>query len=464
MFDSMHGRIAALCALVASSTTPAGAQTATVSVPARTEQLVVEPGVPLRVIVTDKVRFKKNQPVHARVVEPVYAFDREVLSSGTEVLGRISGFRNAPRWTRIAALLGGNFTPLREPELTFDSLVKDGNSIPIETAVSAGSDTVVRFSTNPTAEKKGRIAAATEAARQQIENRKRAVIDAIKAPGKMARVKQALWSSAPWHPQYVDARSRFNLKLLSPLEFGEASIPLSELTELGTEPPADAVVAARLISSLDSRTSNHGTPVDAVLTRPLLSPDNQLIFPEGTQLSGNVTQAQPARHWHRNGKLAFMFTRIEPPASSLDDSHTPVVQEIEGRLDGVEVNGKDGAVQIDEEGGVAAASSKKRFIAPAVTMVLAMSGAEGPEPARIHHIPTGGYRNRYGTRLISGGIGLGLVGSALGRFIGPIGPILGFYGAGRSVYSNVVARGQEVNFPADTPIEIRFGSRVAAEK
>ena len=97
-------------------------------------------------------------------------------------------------------------------------------------------------------------------------------------------------------------------------------------------------------------------------------------------------------------------------------------------------------------------------------MVLAMNGAEGPEPARIHHIPTGAYRNRYGTRLISGGIGFGLLGSALGRFVGPIGPILGFYGAGRAVYSNVVARGQEVTFPADTPIEIRFGSRVETQK
>ena len=90
-----------------------------------------------------------------------------------------------------------------------------------------------------------------------------------------------------------------------------------------------------------------------------------------------ATQAQAARHWHRNGKLAFIFTRIEPPASSLDDSGTPIAQEIEGRLDGVEVNGKDGAVQIDEEGGAAAASSKKRFIAPAITMVLAMNVSSG---------------------------------------------------------------------------------------
>ena len=192
-FDSRHGRITALCAFVACWTTQAEAQTVTVSIPSRTEQLVVDQGVPLRVIVTDKVRFKKNQPVRARLVEPIYAFDREVLPSGTEALGRISGFRNAPRWMRVTALLGGNFTPLREPELTFDRLVlKDGNSIPIQTAVSAGSDTVVRFSTNAKAERKGRIAAATEAARQQIEARKRAVIDAVKAPGKMDRVKEAL--------------------------------------------------------------------------------------------------------------------------------------------------------------------------------------------------------------------------------------------------------------------------------
>src|SRR5262249_15123019 len=163
-------------------------------------------------------------------------------------------------------------------------------------------------------------------------------------------------------------------------------------------PPADAIVAARLLSTLESKTSSHGAPVEAVLTRPLVSPENHLIFPEGSRLLGNVTQAQPARYWHRSGKLAFLFTRMEPPASTTEEASAARGQEIEGRLDGVEVNSKEGAVQIDEEGGVAAASSKKRFLAPAITMVLAMNGAEGPEPVRVHHIPTGGYRNRYGTR------------------------------------------------------------------
>jgi hypothetical protein len=362
--------------------------------------------------------------------------------------------------------MSGNFTPLREPVLTFDTIVlKDGKSIPIQTSVSAGTDTVVRFNTAaPTEQKKGKVAAATEAARQQIESRKRAVIDAIKAPGKMDRVKEAVWSYAPWHPQYLPATSRFNAKLLSPVEFGEVAIPLSDLTEVGSEPPQDAIVAARLVPSLDSRTTSHGASVEAVLVRPLFSADNHVLFPEGSRLSGNIVQAQPARHWHRNGKLAFMFTRMEPPKSLSAQLHAPAAQEVEGRLDGVEVNAKDGAIQIDEEGGAAASSSKKRFLAPAITMVLAMNGAEGREPVRVHHIPTGAYRNNYGGRLISGGIGFGLLGSAMGRFMAPIAPALGFYGAGRSVYSNIVARGQEVSFPSDTPIEIRFSSPAAPQK
>ena len=67
-----------------------------------------------------------------------------------------------------------------------------------------------------------------------------------------------------------------------------------------------------------------------------------------------------------------MFTRMELPASLALPVEAPAAQELEGRLDGVEVNAKEGAVQIDEEGGAAADSSKKRFIMPAITTVLAM--------------------------------------------------------------------------------------------
>lgn len=453
VFSNNRGGVAALCTLLTFG--PASLHGQTPPADVQTARLVVPEGVPLRVILTEKLGFKLNQPVHARLVEPVYAFDREVVPAGAEVLGHITGFTSAPRSIRITSMLGGNFTPLREPQLTFETLVlKDGKLIAIQTSVTPGADTVVRFSTGPAEQKKGKVATATETARRQIESRKRAVIDAIKAPGKMDRVREALWSFAPWHPQYLPSASRFNAKLQAPIEFGQVSVPETELAELGSEPEPDAVVAARLIRPLDSRTTSHGSMVEAVLTRPLFSVDNALMFPEGSRLSGNVVQAQPARRWHRNGKLAFMFTRMQLPASLPNPSDAPVTQAVEGRLDGVEVNAKEGPVQIDEEGGAAVPSSKKRFLMPAITTMLAMHGAGGHEH---HHIATGTYRsNNYGGRLISGGIGFGLLGSAMGRLLGPIAPALGFYGVGRSIYSNVIARGQEVTFPADTPIEIRL--------
>ncbi len=466
LFGKNFSAIAVLCALPSFAAASLEAQTAT-SLP-QTERLIVPDGAPLRVVVSGKVRFKLNQPVHARLVEPVFVFDREVLPAGTEVEGHITGFKNAPRLERITALLGGNFTPLREPILSFDSLVlKDRKSIPIQTSVSPGADTVVRFGAGPEGEKqqkKGKVATATENAKQQIGSRKRTVIDAIKGPGKMDRVKEAMWSFAPWRPQYLPPASRFNAKLQSPISFGEVSIPSLKLSELGSQPAPDSIVAARLIPTLDSRTASHGTGVEAVLTRPLFSEYNHLMFPEGSRLLGTVVQAQPARHWHHNGKLAFMFTRMQLPASLAGSSDVPAAREVEGRLNGVEVNAKEGAIEIDEEGGAAAASSKKRFIMPAITTLLAMNGADDHEAVRVHHVKTGAYRNNYAGRLISGGIGFGLIGSAMGRLLGPIAPALGFYGAGRSIYSNVIGPGQEVTFPADTRIEIRLSTGAAQKQ
>src|SRR5438105_2852006 len=142
IFINNLGRTATICALVAFGTASLDGQTAS-SDPRQTERLVVPEGAPLRAILTEKLRFKLNQPVHARIVEPVYAFDREVVPAGADIRGHITGFKSAARWMRITSMLGGNFTPLREPQLTFDTLVlKDGQSIPIQTSVTPGPDTV----------------------------------------------------------------------------------------------------------------------------------------------------------------------------------------------------------------------------------------------------------------------------------------------------------------------------------
>src|SRR6476646_2079602 len=78
--------------------------------------LVVDQGFPLRVMLTEKLRYKLNEPVHAQLAEPVFSFDREVIPAGTRVDGRLSAFQRPAKWRRIAAILNGNLTPIRQPQ------------------------------------------------------------------------------------------------------------------------------------------------------------------------------------------------------------------------------------------------------------------------------------------------------------------------------------------------------------
>src|SRR5262245_66165277 len=82
---------------------------------ATTVPLTVERGFPLQVILTDKVNFKENALVHAKTMEPVFAFDREVIPAGTVVEGELTGFEKPGGCSRIPAMLGGRCAPLREP-------------------------------------------------------------------------------------------------------------------------------------------------------------------------------------------------------------------------------------------------------------------------------------------------------------------------------------------------------------
>src|SRR5262245_46574204 len=96
--------------------------------------LTVDRGFSLQVTLTDTLHLKENEFVRATINEPVYSFDREVIPAGTEVEGRITGFQKVGKWKRISAMLGGDFTPLREPQITFQTLVlHDGTRIPIDT-------------------------------------------------------------------------------------------------------------------------------------------------------------------------------------------------------------------------------------------------------------------------------------------------------------------------------------------
>lgn len=66
-------------------TTPSSTQSIALSVPR---------GTPLQVALDQEIRVKGvGQPVHARIVEPVYAFDRLVVPVGSQVTGQVTVLR-----------------------------------------------------------------------------------------------------------------------------------------------------------------------------------------------------------------------------------------------------------------------------------------------------------------------------------------------------------------------------------
>jgi hypothetical protein len=418
--------------------------------------------------VTKRIAFKENAVVHGRLTDPVFAFDREVAPPGSEVIGKVVKLVPVDGRRRAAAILAGDFTPLRNPQIEFDTLVlKDGRNIPLKTEVMPGSSEVVRFEDSH-GKKKGRIAQAKEAARDRIQAEKRSVIDAVKTPGKLQRIGDALMARLPYHPQSWPAGTRLNADILDPLDFGTANVSDTELSAAGQALPSDGILHARLTTSLDSHTATAGALVEAVLSQPLFSQDHKLLYPVGSLLSGRVLQVRAARSWHRNGLLRFAFDDIQAPANTVtvvaasDPRREPraqkhLIQRFEGQLQGIGVSGNQ-KVAMDSEGGTKATSSKTRFIAPAVTLMLAGRGLDH-DPVRQNGVPTGSYQSTAGGQAIGGAVGFGLIGAGLGEISPPFSAALGFYGAGWAVYSNIVGPGHNVIFPAQTPIEVRFGSR-----
>ena len=99
----------------------------------QTIPLMVAPGVPLRLYLTKKVPKRVGAAVQAKILEPVYSFDREVIAAGTEVLGRVSRTEPVGKWQRAQAVMNGNFTPLRRAFAEFTTLVlRDGRKLPLQ--------------------------------------------------------------------------------------------------------------------------------------------------------------------------------------------------------------------------------------------------------------------------------------------------------------------------------------------
>jgi hypothetical protein len=465
MFKAGHGRVL-ICAgllagcggLKAAPATTAKAAATTVSEPPVRIPLTVAKGVPLRIKLTRRVPITRaGVRVEGRLAAPVYVYNREVFAAGTVALGQVTRVRSVSRMARARSIMAGDFTPWRTARVTFDALVlKNGTRVAIRTAATAGAPQMVRLVSGG-AKRKSAIRRALGNARAEFRAEKQQALAQVKGPGKIHRMWK--WAESvvavrlPYHRQAYPAGTEFTAVLKRPVSLGTERIPARELAEVGSAPPPDSVVHARLTAALDSATAKQGAPVEALVTRPLYSARKKLVIPQGTRLEGAVIRAKPARWLHRDGSLRFTFQRMEAPASQPEF--------IPGSLRAVVVP-RQANLKLSAEGGAKPKSSKTRFLMPALALSLAAVAAT-PDRDALKGAQAGAAVPAQGGGLgaiAAGGWGLGLIGSvaALAAQSRWVSAVLGFYSAAGAVYSNLIARGHDVEFPANTPMEIRLGN------
>ncbi len=429
--------------------------------------LSVPPGVPLRLYLAKRVPKRVGAPVEAKLLESVFAFDREVLPAGTIARGRVDLVVPVGKWRRAMAMINGDFTPFRRAEIKFTTLtLPDGRTLATSTADCVGLNSIYveprktkkPSKTHTVNQNGGILGTAKQTAKDRINGainaRSRGVADIVRGPDKKERLVDFLWSKLPYHPQYLRRGTRLDAPLLQPLAFGSETVKQSVLAGLGSKPAPDSVVHTRLLTALDSSSAVLGQEVKAVVSAPLFSAEHRLVYPEGTVLTGTVVVARKARSFHRPGQLRFSFQRVDlPPEVAKAASPAPFTTQ--ATLKAAEAGGS-APIKVDSEGGVQAQESKTRFIAPVISLAIASRAADND--AGRHHATGGGDANVSG-RTLGGGSGFGLLGAAAAQSSRYVGMAFGYYGLAWSIYSSVIARGGEVEFDRNAAMDIQFGAR-----
>jgi hypothetical protein len=406
--------------------------------------LTVPKGAALHVVVDRDIRVQKEgQPIHGHLLEPVYTFDKLVLPVGTEVNGHIMRIEGVSASLRTLAALDANLTPNRKITVEFTELsLADGRHIPIHTSVVPGSGQLIRFVTaSENRKKKGVKDAVTEKERQAKEEARRqfdSAMQQVKKPGKLHRAEKYAVAQLPVHPQYIDAGTMYFAELRTPLEFGNESLALAIAKSINSEIPRGTMVQARLMTALNSASTQKGAEVEAVLSRPLVY-DGKLIVPQGSVLKGSVVQVQPARHWKRNGQLRFVFRDLVLPNG--------VESKVEAMLQGVQSGAAD-SLRLDAEGGAETKTSKTRYLRSGISVGLAAATHED-EPINRAEGGAGGFK---------------VVGIVIGAAVHsqPLAIAMGAFGASRSIYNNFMARGTDVVLAKHTAMEIGVDTRGAS--
>src|SRR6266853_1195628 len=272
------------------------------------KSLVVEPGNDFRAALEKGVRLKSvGQPITARLLEPVYAGEDLAIPAGSTIKGHISGISTAPIRKRAGRLLNGDFTPPKTAHVTFEQVVlSDGTTVPIHSDSAVGIGRVASSRYLPKAQRPG------------IRQKLKGATAPLREPNKLQRLGEAVVTSLPNHPEYIDQGTVFDTALLAPVT---VLVPVQPNT---ASPQASDYLRLHLLTPVNSSTSTAGTQIEAVVSQPYYQADHQLLYPAGTRITGTVEKASSAGWMKRNGSLVFAFRSVQMPDGTTRVIHSTV--------------------------------------------------------------------------------------------------------------------------------------------
>ena len=405
------------------------------------QELTLKPTV--RVELDSSVCVKSGAFIRAHTIQPLYSANQLVLPTGTLITGRIIKVSAVSRRVRLWAMSHGDFTPLRNATIQFGELnLRSGLELPIVTVPASQNNAVMHF---------GRSAKSHHSifhrAWADFVGQGHQALSLVAAPGKVERLKRIAYGQLPWHPQSLSEGTEYDVSFLRIPD----DLQLDDLQPGDLQPDDFAVSAsskrtasrmregailhARLATPLDSKNAKRDDAVAAVVTEPLLDSSGKVEVPQGAVLRGRVLRAKKAKMWGRKGALRFTFNRLDFPAG-----FQQAVLGVPAGVDAVQ----NRSLKLDSEGGVQP-DSNKGLMAPLALGLLATSSFADEDASLLGSATAS---NGFGllTRIVS-------VASNSKTFAG----VVGMTAAARTVYVRFIARGENVEFPRNSEIEVDAG-------
>lgn len=371
--------------------------------------------------------------IQGRLLEPIYAENRLLIPSGALLEGTISAVRPAAHGKRVEAKFHGDFTPLNEPVIQWAVLSRnDGSRYPLQAESAAGAGSTLYFRSAHRGHQ-----SLMRRGWNSLLGRKDSAMSTVKAPHKWERLQRYFWSQMPYHPQYVEEGTQYEMALTTDLQLPAVPSPAqTDAQNLDEQKPLEQLVSvhSRLQSDLNSAEAKPGDPVEAIVTQPVFDAHNELIIPQNSILHGKVLQATASRRWGYNGTLRFSFNEVTLPSGFRQDVEaTPTAIE----------SGPDTKLQIDPEGG-ASPQTNRSIVAPLVMGLLSAS-ALGDDDGGL-------------TKAAVSSNGFALVGRliAIGTTSRYVGGTIGAVATGRTIYTRWLAHGKDTHFSNDTEVMLEM--------